>query len=219
MRKRLSVRCTDDTLSFMSLRQGVPPESRQNLTRREIISAAISLIERDGLEALTMRRLATELGCAPMSLYTHVRNRGDLIDAIVEELIAHLDLKKQRGEDWQQVIRRTLHSYRDLAVQWPNSFELLALAPYGSSPVAPHLRNVVSSLEQAGLDPEPAREILGIVDAYASGFLVVWARSLGCANASSAEPGIAGLRNLEVYDRGLEALIAGLEVTLVRHTL
>lgn len=203
----------------MSPRQGVPQESRQNLTRSDVISAAITLIERDGLEALTMRRLAAALDCAPMSLYTHVRNRGDLIDAIVEQLIEQLELAPLQGDDWQQVIRHTLHAYRELAVRLPGSFELLALAPYGSSPVAPHLKNVVVALEQAGLAPDPARQILSIVDAYASGFLVVWARSRGHANTSSPEPGIAGLRDLDVYDRGLEALIAGLEVTLDRRTV
>ena len=91
-------------------------EIRQNLTRRDLTSAAIKLIEREGLGKLTMRRLAAELDCAPMSLYTHVRNRDDLIDAIVEHLIEHLHLREHAGESWQQVTRRTLRSYRDLAV-------------------------------------------------------------------------------------------------------
>ena len=194
-------------------------EIRQNLTRRDLTSAAIRLIEREGLGKLTMRRLAAELDCAPMSLYTHVRNRDDLIDAIVEHLIEHLHLREHAGESWQQVIRRTLRSYRDLAVQWPNSFELLALAPYDSSPVAPHLGSVVASLEHAGLPQDQARQLLGIVDAYASGFLVVWARSTmrGRANDElTAEHGITDLRDLEMFDQGLEALITGLDATLVR---
>lgn len=198
------------------------PEIRQNLTRRDLTSAAIALIEREGLSALTMRRLASELDCAPMSLYTHVRSREDLIDAIVDHLIEHLDLRQPGGESWQQLVRQTLDRYRDLAVQLPNSFELLALAPYDSSPVAPHLRNVVAGLEHAGLSRENARQILGIVDAYASGFLVVWARSRARAAAGELaddELGITGMRDLEMFDRGLEALIAGLDATLVRGEL
>ncbi|MCD2443048.1 TetR/AcrR family transcriptional regulator [Agromyces sp. SYSU K20354] len=203
----------------MARRQEVPQEIRQNLARHDLTSAAITLIERDGLNALTMRRLASELDCAPMSLYTHVRSRDDLIDAIVAHLIERLDLREPSGESWQQLIRQTLDSYRDLAVQLPNSFELLALAPYGSSPVAPHLGTVVARLEQTGLAPEHARQILGIVDAYASGFLVVWARSRaqGPLNDQlAAQSGITGLRDLEMFDQGLDALIAGLDATLVR---
>lgn len=217
----------------MAPRQEVT-EIRQNLTRRDLTTAAIGLIERDGLGALTMRRLAAELDCAPMSLYTHVRNRDDLIDAIVDDLIARLDLPEPSDETWQALVRRAHSRYRDLAVELPNSFELLALAPYGSSPVAPHLQSVVSSLERAGLSPENARQILGITDAYASGFLVVWARSrtaaTGAATAAVTDTatgaatgdgaadalGIARMRDLDMFDRGLDALLAGLDTTLVR---
>lgn len=191
--------------------------TRPTLSRRDVSEAAIALVERDGLEALTMRRLAADLGCAPMSLYTHVRSRDDLVDAIVDRLIERLELREQTGEGWQQAVRRTLGAYRDLAVQLPHAFELLALAPYDTSPVAPHLASVLHALERAGLEPEQARQILGIIDAYASGFLVVWARSTtGATGARTAsEPGITAMRELETFDQGLEALIAGLDATLV----
>lgn len=198
---------------------------RAGLSRREVTDAAIALVERDGLGALTMRRLAAELDCAPMSLYTHVRNRDDLVDAIVDRLIERLELHEVAGEGWQDAVRRTLGSYRDLAVQLPASFELLALAPYDASPVAPHLAKVLAGLEHTGLAAEQARQILGIVDAYASGFLVVWARSRangrtpGTAPADSATgdapAGVAAMRELAMFDRGLEALIAGLGATIV----
>ncbi|UIP57784.1 TetR/AcrR family transcriptional regulator [Agromyces marinus] len=203
----------------MARRQEVPRETRQTLTRADVTTAAIALVERDGLDALSMRRLASELRCAPMSLYTHVHSRDDLVDAIVGRLIERLDVAPNEGEPWQDAIRRMLGSYRDLAVQVPRAFELLALAPYDSSPVAPHLGVALAGLEASGLEPEQARQILGIVDAYATGFLVVWARSRtdGRAAAPSDAPasGIADLRDLETFDRGLEALIAGLDATLV----
>ncbi|MFD6055536.1 TetR/AcrR family transcriptional regulator [Agromyces sp. NPDC060279] len=192
------------------------PAARPALSRRELATAAIELIERDGLEALTMRRLASELGFAPMSLYTHVRSRDDLVDAIVEQLIERLELGDDDPEgaaDWRELVRRTLGAYRDLAVALPRSFELLALAPYGTAPVAPHLLATIERLEAAGLDPTAAREILGIVDGYASGFLVVWARS---RETGGAADGVAALRDLAMYDRGIDAIIAGLDATLVQ---
>lgn len=204
-------------------------ESRQTLTRADVTSAAIALVERDGLETLTMRRLAAELGCAPMSLYTHVRNRDDLVDAIVSQLIERLGLREVPGESWQDAVRRTLRAYRELAVDVPHAFELLALAPYDSAPVAPHLANVVGGLERAGLDREQARQILGIVDGYATGFLVVWARGRAARSGTSPAdessgpgaaiaPDVAGMRDLATFDQGLEALIAGLDATLVQTT-
>ncbi|MFF2389580.1 TetR/AcrR family transcriptional regulator [Agromyces sp. NPDC058104] len=192
---------------------------RRTVSRDDLIEAAIALVEREGLDALTMRRLAAELDRAPMSLYTHVRNRDDLVDAIVGRLIERLELREVPGEPWQETVRRTLRSYRDLAVQLPHSFELLALAPYDTSPVAPHLVAVVASLERAGLGAAEARQILGIVDAYATGFLVVWARSRTAERpgaAGTAPPEVSGMRDLDTFDQGLEALIAGLDATLVR---
>ncbi|MFF2274590.1 TetR/AcrR family transcriptional regulator [Agromyces sp. NPDC058126] len=199
-------------------RTKTPP--RRTVSRDDLTEAAIALVERDGLDALTMRRLAAELDRAPMSLYTHVRNRDDLVDAIVARLIERLGLHEVPGDSWQDAVRRTLRSYRDLAVQLPHSFELLALAPYDTSPVAPHLAGVVASLEHAGLGPAEARQILGIVDAYATGFLVVWARSQAAARpaGTGAPPEVTGMRELETFDQGLEALIAGLDATLVGTT-
>ncbi|MFK4730514.1 TetR/AcrR family transcriptional regulator [Agromyces mediolanus] len=202
------------------------PAARPALSRRELAAAGIALIERDGLDALTMRRLAAELGFAPMSLYTHVRSRDDLIDAIVEQLIERLDLSGGKpsapAADWRELVRRTLGSYRDLAVALPRSFELLALAPYDAAPVAPHLQATIERLEAAGLGAEAARQILGIIDGYASGFLVVWARSGRPGGGAHGEAvgesptGVAALRDLDMYDRGIDAIIAGLDATLVR---
>lgn len=197
---------------------GTKTARRRTVSRSDLTEAAIALVERDGLDALTMRRLAAELDRAPMSLYTHVRSRDDLVDAIVTRLIELLGLHDVPGEPWQDTVRRTLRSYRDLAVRLPHSFELLALAPYDTSPVAPHLAGVVASLERGGLGPAEARQILGIVDAYATGFLVVWARSRAAARstgANAAPPEVTGMRELETFDQGLEALIAGLDATLV----
>jgi hypothetical protein len=82
------------------------------------------------------------------------------------------------------------------------------------------MSSLLSTLERAGLSRENARQILGIVDAFASGFLVVWARSRVKTPASEAdELGISGLGDLEMFDRGLEALIVGLDATLVRGVL
>ncbi|MGX5695459.1 TetR/AcrR family transcriptional regulator [Agromyces soli] len=198
------------------------PAPRPGLSRHEVTEAAIALVERDGLDALTMRRLASALDCAPMSLYTHVRNRDDLVDAIVDRLIEQLELHEVAGEGWQDAVRRTLGSYRDLAMRLPAAFELLALAPYDASPVAPHLAKVLAGLEHAGLQAEQARQILGIVDAYASGFLVVWARSRagsrtpgGATLAGDAPADVVAMRDLAMFDQGLEALIAGLDATIV----
>lgn len=164
-----------------------------------------------------MRALADELRCGTMSLYTHVRSRDDLLEGVVEQLIRQLDTDARAGEAWQQVIRRVLTSYRDLAVRHPRTFELLALAPYDQLPVAPHLAHVLSLLQGTGLDVDQARHVLAVADAYASGFLVVWARSQAThrqGNLPAPWPSLSDLRHIDGFDRGITTLIAGLECTL-----
>ncbi|WP_280835049.1 TetR/AcrR family transcriptional regulator [Mycolicibacterium frederiksbergense] len=187
------------------------------MNRDNVAAAAIALIERDGLETLTMRALADELRCGTMSLYSHVRNRDDLLEGVVEQLIGQLDTDAQAGESWQQAIRRVLGSYRDLAVQYPRTFELLALAPYDELPVAPHLARLLNVLQSTGLSADQASHVLAMVDAYATGFLVVWARGQAAGRQDdlpSPWPMLSDLRHLDGFERGLTTLIAGLEQTL-----
>jgi AcrR family transcriptional regulator len=192
-------------------------ESRPRLSRDSVTAAAIALIERDGLEMLTMRALADELRCGTMSLYTHVRNRDDLLESVVEQLIGGLDTEARAGDTWQQAIRRVVRSYRDVAVRYPRTFELLALAPYDELPVAPHLAQVLNLLQSTGLNLDQARHVLAVTDAYASGFLVVWARSHATrrpGNLPAPWPSLSDLRHLDGFDRGLTTIIAGLTDTL-----
>ncbi|WP_162463869.1 MULTISPECIES: TetR/AcrR family transcriptional regulator [unclassified Mycolicibacterium] len=201
----------------MGRSQGVQTKSRPKLNRDSVATAAIALIERDGLETLTMRALADELRCGTMSLYSHVRNRDDLLESVVELLIRELDTVAQARETWQQAIRRVLGSYRDLAVRHPRTFELLALAPYDELPVAPHLARVLCVLQGAGLNADQASHVLAVADAYATGFLVVWARSQATHRQDDLPtpwPMLSDLRHLDGFERGLATLIAGLEATL-----
>jgi AcrR family transcriptional regulator len=186
------------------------------LSRAVITDGAIEFIERRGIDQLSMRALALELGCGTMSLYTHVRNRDDLIASIVEELqrkSASPSIAAQAFASWQEVITSVHLAYRDLAVKYPRSFELLALAPYDVAPVAGSLETLVSSLCRAGLPQDRAYEVLGAIDAYATGFLTVWARTEVGQKESDAQASshLKALRRLDVFERGLRVFIEGFE--------
>ncbi|GAA1610288.1 TetR/AcrR family transcriptional regulator [Leucobacter chromiireducens] len=187
---------------------------REPLNRGVIAEAALRLAEAAGLEELTMRALASELGAGTMTLYTHVRGRDDLLQAIVERLIAELDMPgvtARAGGDWREHLAEVLDAYKSLAERFPRSFELLALAPYADGPVAPHLASAERALIAGGLHPSDARVALGTADAFATGFLVVRART-----ALRAEgPGAAAASHSPLaYARGVAAVIAGIAATL-----
>ena len=65
-----------------------------SLTRQRIVTAALEIVDREGLAALSMRRLGSELGVDPMAAYYHIPNKDALLDAIVEAVMAEIDLSK-----------------------------------------------------------------------------------------------------------------------------
>jgi len=206
------------------LRENAPPSPVEAvpLSRASITDAAIDFIEDHGLDRLSMRALATELGCGTMSLYSHVRNRDDLVAAIVGELLERsgiLAVTASEFTGWQQLITASLHAYRDLAVDYPGSFELLALAPYDVAPVVEHLERLVVALRRAGVTGDRAYEVLGALDAYATGFLMVWARAQAGRKESDerASSSLRDLRTLEVFDQGLRVFIEGFELEFARN--
>src|SRR5918999_1237962 len=85
---------------------------RPALTRDRVLRAAIALADREGVEAISMRRLGAELGVEAMSLYNHVPNKAALLDGMVETVINDIELPTQ-VDDWKACIREMAHSYRN----------------------------------------------------------------------------------------------------------
>ena len=97
------------------------PESAQRrspLTRGRVLKAAIGLADREGIEAVSMRRLGTELGIEAMSLYTHVRGKDDLLDGMIELVIGEIPIHRD-GADWKDSLRTTILSARSVVLRHP----------------------------------------------------------------------------------------------------
>lgn len=182
--------------------------TRGTLTRAEIAVVATDFIERAGIARLTMRALATELDCGTMTLYSHVKNREDLLAAVIEHLIIEINVPAilaRPHPTWQELISELHGSYRDLAGRFPRSFELLALAPWDLQPVSVHLHSMVASLEPLGLSHKDAVTAIRVSDSYATGYLLVHAR-----RASADEtPSTKNSHSVDFED-GLRIVLAGL---------
>ena len=97
------------------------PENRQRrspLTRERVLKAAVRLADREGLDAVSMRRLGTGLGIEAMSLYTHVRDKDDLLDGMVELVIREIPIHRD-GAGWKASLRTTIHSARHVILRHP----------------------------------------------------------------------------------------------------
>jgi len=90
-----------------------------------VVEAALELIDRDGLAALSMRRLGAELGVEGMALYTHVRDKDDLLDAVAVRILDELELDFDRTRPWQERIRRTALAWAGLQARHPRAFPLV----------------------------------------------------------------------------------------------
>jgi AcrR family transcriptional regulator len=99
-------------------------EARAPLTRERVLLAAIALADAQGIEALTMRRLAQELGVEAMSLYHHVRNKQDLLGGICDLVVGEYELPA-RGAPWKAAVRRTAISAYDALIRHPWAASLL----------------------------------------------------------------------------------------------
>ena len=137
-----------------------------------MLVAALEIIDQDGVEALTMRRLGQALDRNPMGIYRHAADKDALLDGVVEHVLSELVVTREPGRDaetaasddgdWETALRRTAHAFRRIALAHPNAVPLLvtrsvtgplALRPLGT------LRPLEELLEVfigAGFDPHGA---------------------------------------------------------------
>lgn len=94
------------------------PGQRAGLTREAVIAAARRIADRDGLERLSMRALAAELGVMPNAIYSHVGSKGELLDALLDSLLGEIEAPET--EDWREALVTVMDSSRRLLVEHPS---------------------------------------------------------------------------------------------------
>ena len=102
---------------------------RSTLNRDRVLAAALRLVDADGVELLSMRRLGKALGCDPMQLYRYAPSKDALLDGVVELVLSRLEVPPADDGDWAGVLRRTGHAFRALALAHPHVVPLLVTRP------------------------------------------------------------------------------------------
>jgi AcrR family transcriptional regulator len=129
------------------------------LSRERIIEAAAALVDAEGLDAVSIRRLATELGVSGPSLYNHVATKDDILDAVADEILAGVDVTCFEHQDWRQALRTWARSYRAALAAHPNIVPHTARGP-GRRPRALAMADAVhGGLVDAGWPPARATHI------------------------------------------------------------
>ncbi|MEV8531494.1 TetR/AcrR family transcriptional regulator [Streptomyces sp. NPDC051211] len=132
------------------------------LSREQIVAAAIELLDAEGIEALSMRKLGTRMGAAATSLYRHVANKDELIELVVDEVYGELEVPDLRDPaDWRAAVARSGHSLREVALRHP--WVAAVLGQVGLAHLGPNLmrmsERMLALFQRAGFpagEPEPA---------------------------------------------------------------
>lgn len=128
------------------------------LSKPAIRAAALAVIDRDGLEKLSMRKLAQELDVRAASLYSHYGNKDELLTEISEEVTADIDVSGF-DQDWREGLSRWARSYRDALTRHPNLLPVAASGPGRREEALRRADAVHGGLVGAGWPPKQATMI------------------------------------------------------------
>jgi AcrR family transcriptional regulator len=158
---------------------------RRPLTKQRILEKAIAVADKDGIEALSMRKLGQALGVEAMSLYKHVANKGELVAAMVDSVVEEFELPDDEPA-WDVAIRRCAVRAHDLLIEHPWACGL-ALVPSDvrtiGGPRIHYMDWLLRRLSEAGFSPHVAYSAYHTIDSHIFGF-TLW--QLGHANATQA---------------------------------
>lgn len=208
------------------------PGSRQTdkprlgaLSVERIVAAGLDLADGDGLGAVSIRRIAHELDARPMSLYTHIASKDELLDLMADEIIGRVADTPVVPNDWREAISGLARRLHEAFVMHP----WLALAFRERRQPGPHTQRYAQHLAAAiaplGLSPEAGWTLLGIINDYTLGH----AMRVATAGHARALEGAAGLANLEAltavndaradansFERGLATVLDGIHARFLK---
>jgi len=193
---------------------------RKPLHRESVLDAALELLDRDGLQGLSMRKLATVLGVEAMSLYNHVDGKDALLDGIHERIL--LSLEAAPGtRSWQAYVRHQAFALRRALTAHPHAIPLFATRPAATPAAIERLGQFLEVLDRAGFTPVQALSVVQLVAQLVIGH-AMWTNSVEITLFSvEPSPRAASVeRALEKWDAdhelamGIDALLVGFAALL-----
>jgi AcrR family transcriptional regulator len=203
---------------------------RTRLSTQAIVDTAITIADVDGLDAVSIRRVAAILGVRPMSLYTHIVNKDELLALMANELVGTLIVEEPLPEDWREALTITSRRMFRTFVSHPWLLALFTRRPHPGPNVARQAKQSASAVESLSLPPEEMWRMLGIINDYVVGNALRVATSPAArdlaAYLSEAEHAneaeLAALRRFgegrlvdEGFETGLQVVLDGVEQRFV----
>ena len=149
------------------------PRARGRLTRELIIGTALSIMDDEGLEALTMRRIGRALGVEAMSLYNHVADKEDILQSVCEEVLS--EFRVPDATDWRQAVRDGAREYRRLLLSHPRVVTLMTeqKGPIGNLGALRAYEFALDAFRGAGISVEESVRAFHVFGGYILGFVTM----------------------------------------------
>lgn len=179
---------------------------RNTLTREKIVTAALELVDREGLGAFTIRELAGRLGVRPMSIYHYTASKEELLDALVDVVFGEVYLPRPEGE-WRKELLSRYCSMREVLARHRWALPVMDTRAHpGPATLASH-EAVLAVLRASGFSLQASAHAYAILDAFVYGFALQEAmlEAVGVADDSA---GVAGGMDLARYPRVAELATA-----------
>jgi AcrR family transcriptional regulator len=173
-----------------------------SLSRDRIIDVALALSEREGLEALSMRRIAAELGTGAMSLYNHVPDKATLLRGLADRVLDEIEIPenapwREVAEAWATSLRATLLAHHTIVA--------IVISTSEAQPLVESREELVAALRRSDLNDDHARMVMRVVGRFVAGSVFL--------DAAYLRNGRAEQHALDQYFRvGLGCLLDGVEL-------
>ncbi|WP_433616615.1 TetR/AcrR family transcriptional regulator [Dactylosporangium sp. CA-139114] len=212
----------------------VPRTARLN--ERAIAEAALAVIDTEGIDALTMRRLAGRLSTSPMALYHHLPDKDAVLEAVAQLLLVEVEAPPP-GLEWRETVRRIMRSARAVALRHPNAAPLIARFPPRTPDALAFIEAGFRSFLAAGFSASATATTYRTLVAYSLGIQGVELGGYFAVHAAARAPGdsldqpsadrllpavaeigprLAACDPDQEFECGLDILIAGIEALLPR---
>lgn len=173
------------------------------------------MIRTQGFEQITIRGIATEMGVAPMSLYRHIRDKNDILDEVVERMLARQWRPRCDRSDWKEWIAEAADRLRRFLVTQPAALHVYLDHPVVSRSAVARMQAMIEVLASELPGEEAAGRAYGAIQTYTIGFAALeasraaWAPADGESNPIAVQ--LAGYATPEQFAVGLGYLLAGIE--------
>lgn len=145
-------------------------DTREPVSRERALAVAVALADRGGLDQLTMRRLAEELGVEAMSLYHHVPNKDAILAGMIDLVFAEIELPP-RDVDWKTAMRRRAASVRAALTRHPWALRIMESQRAPGPSTLEHHDAVLGCLRRAGFSVALTAHAYAVLDSYIYGFI------------------------------------------------